>query len=184
MMDQSEGKANIREVEALDRAKRALLECRASLLLAVAEGHSEVQKMRFTLEEELPARLKSERRKLQRNFDEAKIAVQNPWCLFARWFWPLVSNTLLAFPSTYKMFPHKIHPKVALEHLSGPLRPGSGPLSNLFFWLSRNACSSCAAIFPPSSNRLRCARGPGHRGIETVEPPQLLIQSWNRSLRD
>ena len=56
MMDQSEGKANIREVEALDRAKRALLECRASLLLAVADGHSEVQKMRFTLEEELPAR--------------------------------------------------------------------------------------------------------------------------------
>ena len=72
MMDQSEGTANIREVEALDRAKRALLECRASLLLAVAEGHSEVQKMRFTVEEELPARLKSERRKLQRNFDEAK----------------------------------------------------------------------------------------------------------------
>ena len=72
MMDQSEGKANIREIETLDRAKRALLECRASLLLAVAEGHSEVQKMRFTLEEELPARLKSERRKLQRNFDEAK----------------------------------------------------------------------------------------------------------------
>jgi len=72
MMDQSAGKANIREIETLDRAKRALQECRASLLLAVAEGYSEVQKMRFTLEEELPAKLKSERRKLQRNFDEAK----------------------------------------------------------------------------------------------------------------
>ncbi len=72
MMDQSEGKANVREIEALDRAKRALLECRASLHLAVAEGHSEVQKMRYTLEEVLPARLKSERRVLQRKFDEAK----------------------------------------------------------------------------------------------------------------
>ena len=72
MTEQRDGSANIRELDALDRAKRALLECRSSLLLAVAEGYSEVQKMRFTLEEELPARLKSERRMLQRRFDEAK----------------------------------------------------------------------------------------------------------------
>ena len=72
MTEQRDGSANIRELEALDRAKRSLLECRASLLLAVAEGYSEVQRMRNFLAEELPARLKSERRVLQRRFDEAK----------------------------------------------------------------------------------------------------------------
>lgn len=72
MTEQRDGSANIRELEALDRAKRSLLECRASLLLAVAEGYSEVQRMRNFLAEELPARLKSERRFLQRRFDEAK----------------------------------------------------------------------------------------------------------------